>query len=126
MQEAWTLVQARTKGKRNHTRVPFQQRHRQGTTNQPESITVQKQQYVCHTKPRKQAKNCDGSQHPRLRRALAKLMLNTFWGKYGQQSNKTQVLAYGTDVSLKVDDHPQWSAFKDGRRLQQQQVSLMA
>ncbi|KAL9952108.1 hypothetical protein ACROYT_G039315 [Oculina patagonica] len=28
------------------------------------------------------------------RRSLAKMMLNSFWGKYGQQSNKSQVEAY--------------------------------
>ena len=112
MQEAWTLVQARVNVKRNYTRVPFQeikitssntpiQRHRQGTTNQAESITVHEQQYVCHTKPRtgEEQRWLTTSKNPG-RRSLAKMMLNTMWGKFGQRSNKTQVLEYGTDVSL--------------------------
>ena len=41
------------------------------------------------------------------RRSLAKLMLNSFWGKYGQQSNKTQVDVFSSPADfykLLLDD----------------------
>ena len=41
------------------------------------------------------------------RRSLAKLMLNSFWGKYGQQSNKTQVDVFSSPAEfykLLLDD----------------------
>ena len=40
-------------------------------------------------------------------RSLAKLMLNSFWGKYGQQSNKTQVAVFSSPADfykLLLDD----------------------
>ena len=67
------------------------------TANDPDK----QQQYVNNYKDKEGIQlDPDKIQKNPGRRSLAKMMLNSFWGKYGQQGNNSQVAAISSPLRL--------------------------